>query len=542
VPFPFENLLTRLDGPTLTELLPSGVAQLLMAIDDNLFYPKNLLKVLAALRSPIDLLSDKLARPTLLDQLPQDQSTALAMQLGMPEQGDSYQYLNLFTFSRKAHLSELYLFFGIGVPQEETETPEEYDTVVEPNYPLFPHQNSALRALRSRLNVEPYKALLHMPTGSGKTRTAMNAVVDHLRSKQPAVVVWLAHSEELCQQAADEFAKAWETLGNRPLRVARFWGKYDSDLTDLRDGVVIAGLSKSFSSLKSDDRHIRALSGRAPFVVMDEAHQAIAPTYRQILDLLVRPTTGAKLLGLSATPGRTWNEPDADEKLSNFFGRNKVVLKVEGYENPVQYLIDEGYLATPIFRKIEANSNLELTKWEKEKIEETFDLPVSVLERLSRNHARNLIIISEIEKLVRRHNRIIVFGSSVEHASLLAAVLVARGHSAANVSSRNTSIERRLAIAHYLEKSEETRILCNFGVLTTGFDAPRTSAAVIARPTLSLVLYSQMVGRAMRGIRAHGNKEAEIVTVVDPALPGFDSVESAFSNWEDVWNTKEGEI
>jgi hypothetical protein len=46
----------------------------------------------------------------------------------------------------------------------------------------------------------------------------------------------------------------------------------------------------------------------------------------------------------------------------------------------------------------------------------------------------------------------------------------------------------------------------------------------------------------MRGIRAHGNKEAEIVTVVDPALPGFDSVESAFSNWEDVWNTKEGEI
>lgn len=541
MPFPFENLLTRLDGPTLTELMPPGVAQLLKAIDDSLVYPRNLLKVLATLRSPIDLLSDKQARPMLLEQLPPDQATVLAMQLGMPAQGASYEYLNRLTFSRKAQLSDLYSFFGIGVPQEEEETAGESDSVIEPNYPLFPHQNSALRELRSRLNVEPYRALLHMPTGSGKTRTAMNAVVDHLRSKQPAVVVWLAHSEELCQQAADEFTKAWKTLGNRPLRIARFWGKYDSDLTELRDGVVIAGLSKSFSRLRSDDRHIRALSGRSPFVIMDEAHQAIAPTYRQILDLLVRPTTGAKLLGLSATPGRTWNDPDADEKLSNFFGRNKVVLKVEGYENPVQYLIDEGYLATPIFRKIEADSNLELTQSEIDKIEETFDLPSSVLDRLGRNHARNLLIISEIEKLVRRHHRIIVFGSSVEQAGLLAAVLVARGHSAASVSSRNTSIERRSVIAQYLEDSEEPRILCNFGVLTTGFDAPRTSAAVIARPTLSLVLYSQMVGRAMRGVRAHGNKEAEIVTVVDPSLPGFDSVESAFSNWEDVWNTK-GEI
>jgi superfamily II DNA or RNA helicase len=72
--------------------------------------------------------------------------------------------------------------------------------------------------------------------------------------------------------------------------------------------------------------------------------------------------------------------------------------------------------------------------------------------------------------------------------------------------------------------------------LTAGFDAPRTSAALIARPTKSLVLYSQMVGRAIRGPRAGGNKEAEIVTVVDRGLPGFGSVAEAFNNWEDVWS------
>jgi superfamily II DNA or RNA helicase len=73
-------------------------------------------------------------------------------------------------------------------------------------------------------------------------------------------------------------------------------------------------------------------------------------------------------------------------------------------------------------------------------------------------------------------------------------------------------------------------------VLTTGFDAPRTSAAVIARPTKSLVLYSQMVGRAIRGVRAGGNETAVIVTVVDQGLPGFNSVADAFTNWEDIWD------
>ena len=81
-------------------------------------------------------------------------------------------------------------------------------------------------------------------------------------------------------------------------------------------------------------------------------------------------------------------------------------------------------------------------------------------------------------------------------------------------------------------------VLCNFGVLTTGFDAPATSAAIIARPTRSLVLFSQMVGRATRGPKAGGNAEAEIVTVIDPQLPGFGNVAEAFTNWEDVWNDR----
>lgn len=79
-------------------------------------------------------------------------------------------------------------------------------------------------------------------------------------------------------------------------------------------------------------------------------------------------------------------------------------------------------------------------------------------------------------------------------------------------------------------------MLCNFGVLTTGFDAPNTSAAIIARPTKSLVLYSQMVGRATRGTKAGGNETCEISTIVDTKLPGFGDMAEAFTNWEDVWD------
>lgn len=535
MPFLFEHVLARADTPQLAALLPEGAAKLLNAIDPALVYPKNLVKVLLTLRNPADLLVDATARSVLVELLPPEQASALAGLINSYDGHDPYAFLSGLSFSKKSQQKVLFNFLGVGLKDERDREVGPNDTFVEPEYPLFGHQNSALRELQSKLSVEPHRALLHMPTGAGKTRTAMNAVADHLRSRERAVVVWLAHSEELCQQAATEFEKAWKVLGNRKVRVARFWGEFDSDLTDLRDGIVFAGLAKAFARLKSDDKQFRALSARAPFVIMDEAHQAIAPTYRQILELLVRPTTGAMLLGLSATPGRTWNQPDADQELSDFFAQRKVTLRVPGYDNPVRYLIHEGFLAAPAFRRIEGDRSLALTAHESRTIEETFDLPTSVLERLGRSESRNLLIVFEIERLIRRHQRLIVFAASVAQSDLLAAVLSARGHRAASVSSRNTPSERATAIAAYMQADADPRILCNFGVLTTGFDAPRTSAALIARPTLSLVLYSQMIGRAMRGPKAGGNFEAEIVTVVDPAIPGFDSVESAFSNWEDVW-------
>ena len=75
----------------------------------------------------------------------------------------------------------------------------------------------------------------------------------------------------------------------------------------------------------------------------------------------------------------------------------------------------------------------------------------------------------------------------------------------------------------------------NYGVLTTGFDAPKTNVVVVARPTQSVVLYRQMIGRAMRRPKSGGNQTCTVITVKD-SIPGFRSVYEGFTHWEDVWN------
>lgn len=529
----FEELLNRADA-SLAELMPRGTSRLVTAIDEALAYPKNLRKILMRLRPANVLLDTDDTRQKLLQLLPEKEALELAVRLGAPQGVDSYKFLGSIKFARNAQRAVLFDFFEVALPQEAPKATLQSWVEVTPAFGLFDHQAGALRRVEELLDAEPHRVLLHMPTGSGKTRTAMNAVANYLRSRERGVVVWLAHSEELCEQAAEEFEKAWTTLGSRRLPVVRYWGAYEADLRTVNDGIVIAGLKKIHSRLQSADHQLRALSAKDPFIIMDEAHQAVAPTYQMIIEQLMRPLSQARLLGLSATPGRTWNDPQADRQLTEFFASRKVSLAVEGFDNPVSYLISAGYLAKPIYRQIDAAHNVVLTDQELVRIRETFELPDSVLERLALDEQRNLLIVHHAEDLLRRHRRVILFAASVDQSELLAAVLAARGHSAASVTSRS-AVGRAEAIASFKDSADEARILCNFGVLTTGFDAPRTSAALIARPTLSLVLYSQMVGRAMRGTAAGGNAECEIVTVVDPKLPGFGSVASAFSNWEDVW-------
>ncbi|UCI07325.1 DEAD/DEAH box helicase [Mesorhizobium sp. B1-1-8] len=428
-------------------------------------------------------------------------------------------------------------FFGLQGEDRATGTTALARQEIEPSFSLFPHQRSVVRRAYARVGSGYGRTLIHMPTGSGKTRTAMHLVSRALNEFEPAIVVWLATSRELLEQAAETFEAAWVSLGNRDLEVRRFWGARTPAPDDMEDGILVAGLAKLHAWRERDGLAFLKLAAKVRLVVMDEAHQAVAPTYREVIEGLCGAGGEGALLGLTATPGRSWNDIAADETLSDFFGGSKVVLEIGDDPNPVRYLLNNGYLARPTFQQIEYSPAVRPSPAELKKLASLDDFADETLDKLAADTARNLAILDAAKGLIDRgHTRIILFAVSVEHAQDMASALAAHGVMSAVVSGDTPSTKRTSILKTFKSTTSRPQVLCNFDVLTTGFDAPRTSAAIIARPTKSLVLYSQMVGRATRGPRAGGNDNCEILTVHDPAYPGFGDIAEAFFNWEDVWH------
>ncbi|WP_343670056.1 DEAD/DEAH box helicase [Chitinophaga sp.] len=529
----FENFVTRLNEEIIQKIVGRSAIQILNSLNTDLTRISRLQNVLLNIYSPIELLQQREIRNELIDILKESEAKNLCSLLKKSVENDVYSTLKSVKFNSENDRSKLLEFFEIvieDIPNEYQFVPVKY---AEANYSLFKHQRKAIRELNHKLYNDGKKVMLHMPTGSGKTRTAMNVICNHYRIHEPTVVIWLAHTEELCEQATMEFERAWKNLGNRELKVVRYWGNSSEKISDLKDAFIVGGLTKVFNLLKTDVAEISKLASHCSLVVMDEAHMAIAPTFK--LNLHVLTSFNSSLLGLSATPGRTWNDPNADLELSKFFNRQKVTLQIEGYPNPVDYLTAEGYLAkvqnVPLFYQ----SGFKISDKDLEYLKNNFQLSDSFLKKLSEDQQRNILILKKVDELITRHKRIILFAMNVEHSNLLATCLQARGINAFSITSSTASDQRKRLIDRFISDGEIPLVLCNYGILTTGFDAPKTSCALITRPTDSLVLYSQMVGRAIRGTKAGGNETAEIVTVVDSSLPGFDAVANAFFNWEDVW-------
>lgn len=474
-------------------------------------------------------------RTLALEALKSDEAEQLSEILALPA-GDPFEALARADFDRsEGQMATLHAFFGVPFEVEEVEEKAAQATATS-SYTLFAHQRRASLSVRDKLADRNARVLLHMPTGAGKTRTAMTTIVDLLRGLADGqVIIWLAHSEELCDQAFDEAVKAWSALGSRELTVHRHYGDNRiANFEAIQDGIIVSGLQLLYKDSLTRQGEILDLSGRVKLIVMDEAHQATAPTYSHLINLLQRrPGTG--ILGLSATPGRSLKDVGADLALAAFFNRQKVRLEVEGYANPVDYLTAEGYLAKiePVKLPFKPRGEIKLSEAEAARLREGFDLPARIVEQLAADDARNLLIVSTVEREVAAGGKIILFAISVEHAGLIASVLRLRGVKAAAVTS-GTPAERRRQIIQRYRDTDELDVLCNFGVLTTGFDAPKTNVAFIARPTSSVVLYSQMIGRAARGPRAGGNATCRVLTVVDDT-PGFRSLAEGFEFWDDIW-------
>ena len=532
--------MKRLGATELAEILGPEVSKLLDLIDESACTSVRLATLVIGQLGIEGILLDRHHRNLLLDALPVDDAQRLVRLLGLSEQESPWLALRARQFRRGSREADvLFAFFGEAPTNEQADRRANATTISTARYPLFKHQILAAESVGNVLidRARP-RVLLHMPTGAGKTRTAMNIVADRIRrlGEYGTVVLWLAHSEELCEQAAEEFTEAWSFLGNRPIPTVRFYGIYSGnlDLSDITEGFVVCSLQLLYSRSKSEQGSFLEFANRVGLVVMDEAHMAIAPSYQHLLRMLAGDPRTA-ILGLSATPGRSTFDAAQDMALAEFFNRKKVTLKVQGYQNPVDYLQAEGFLAKIDFQRVPyaPTPAFKISVAEAVAIREGFDLPYEVIRRLGADVQRNFLILNRIMCEAQTGAKILVFACSVDHAKLLANLLIAQGLKAAVVTSETRPDRRRQIIRDYRD-TDEIQILTNYGVLTTGFDAPRTSVAVITRPTNSVVLYSQMVGRAARGVRAGGNPTCRVVTVVDD-IPGFRSMAEAFSYWDDIW-------
>jgi len=250
----FAGVLSRADSDALGRLLRPEACHLIQQLDTALYYPAHLCTLVLELRPAPDLLADRSARDMIIDLLRPDEARDLVSHLGFQDTTEPYGFLKAVSFTRSINRKNLLTFFDLTEPVMDVVTPELAVETIEPGYALFPHQVEALSRARRVLSTAPQRLLLHMPTGAGKTRTAMNLVSEFLRENADGLVVWLAHSEELCSQASDEFVRAWRNIGNLPISLYRFWSGYELDLSTVRSGILIAGGASQRASCAMESR------------------------------------------------------------------------------------------------------------------------------------------------------------------------------------------------------------------------------------------------------------------------------------------------
>jgi superfamily II DNA or RNA helicase len=266
--------------------------------------------------------------------------------------------------------------------------------------------------------------------------------------------------------------------------------------------------------------------------VVDEAHGSVAPTYTEILAWLglSQRETQRFLLGLTATPFRGRAHDDEEtRRLVARYGQRRFDYGVFEDDDPYPPLQRMGVLSG-VDHEVLPGSSVLLTREEMESLAQYRVLPSSAEERLGQDKVRNESLVGAIEKLDSTWP-VVVFGTSVGHSQLLASLLSVRGVSARAIWGGMDTWARRHSIEAFREG--EIRVLVNYGVLTTGFDAPKTRALVVARPVFSPGLYQQMIGRGLRGPANGGTERCLIINVEDNVLEYGE--ELAFRHFEYLW-------
>jgi superfamily II DNA or RNA helicase len=406
-----------------------------------------------------------------------------------------------------------------------------------PNLPrLHEYQQKIVEQIHGLLfgAEEHPRGLISLPTGAGKTRVAIQALVEALSKRGlGSPVLWIAPSDELCEQAVQTWSEVWRAYGPMDeLRIGRLWGTNEVPEAVGSSQVVVATADKLRNRVDRDD--YKWLS-EATCVVIDEAHTATTPEYTRILQWLEisargrARTTRAPLLGLTATPFRGTSEEETRRLISRFGGRrlDRVFAGDDEYGATYRILQDMGVLSRVDGEELETGTTIDidrdLSPDERDSIQR-LGLPSRVFDTIAKDTGRNRLLLNSI---IERPPDwpILLFAVSTEHAHTMAALLTLEGVSAAAIDYRTEPSIRRRYVDRF--RHGDLRVLANFNVLTQGFDAPAT------RPTFSPNVYQQMIGRGLRGPLNGGKERCLIVNVRDNWITYGDKL--AFYEFEHLW-------
>lgn len=345
---------------------------------------------------------------------------------------------------------------------------------------LRPYQVECLDAIRSALDDGKKRMLAVLATGLGKT-----VIFSHLPQIGLNRFLVLAHRTELLTQA-----RASIMASNPGLRVEI--EQADNHASQYAD-VVVASVQTL--SAKRGGKLGRLLGWRPDAfdaVVVDEAHHACSQSY---LDVLKHFGCGDRtpLLGVTATPFR------GDKRnLADIFA--EVV-----FERGLIWGIENDWLSPLRARRVKTETDLSnlhtrLGEFAEEELAEA-----------ANTDYRNSMVCSAVEDHAVDRTRVLVFAVNVKHAEALAGQFEQRGHDSAVVIGKTPADERRAIFSAF--RRGATRVLTGCEVFTEGFDIPSVDCIVMARPTRSALLYTQMIGRGTR--KAPGKTDCLVLDVVD---------------------------
>ncbi len=395
----------------------------------------------------------------------------------------------------------------------------------------YEHQRKAMEHLDLMNKSKSYSTLVVLPTGGGKTYTASLWLLKNAIDKGKKIL-WIAHRQMLLEQAAESFqkyayAEVVPHISSFAFRIVSGSSSHDrtSDIKP-KDNLLIVSKDSIGRNLNRLDSW---LAGEDEiYLIVDEAHHSTAKTYRKVIEYVKSKVPCVKLIGLTATPFRTAeSEQGLLAKIyTDGIKDGQVVHNDIGiaYQIGLKELINRQILSNPTFESCyteeKFGESLGVDAW---KSIQNFDaIPDDIAEQMAESAERNKLIVERYRKNQDKYGQTIVFAVNVMHAIQLTALFKKAGIKADYiVSSIKDSVtgvtissqENEQKIADY--RDGRLQVLINVNILTEGSDLPKTKTIFLARPTVSTILMTQMIGRALRGTKAGGTAEAYIVSFID---------------------------